>query len=176
VSESWQKLHVWIRNPFWSAVKTKKNYFGRIIEIKRVKKARLLNIPRYVKWSEMVPVTILWYYSNFLPLNQILETNIQILLATIRKGLSLSTSYTHRYLMSRLPLHGFFLRRHVLSTAPSFILWWWKFEILFDPLPRSSSFLEGQRWQPIQMGHSLHTRGRGRWDGLDTILMSMCTL
>jgi hypothetical protein len=37
----------------------------------------------------------------------------------------------HRYLMGRLPLHGFYLWRHVLSTAPPFTLWWWK----FDPPP-----------------------------------------
>jgi hypothetical protein len=78
----------------------------------------------------------------------------------------------HRYIMGRLPLNGFYLWRHVLSTAPPFILWWWKFEILFEPLPHSSSFLWGQRWQPIQMGHSLHMRGRDE-GGLDTNRMSM---
>jgi hypothetical protein len=61
----------------------------------------------------------------------------------------------------------FYLWRHVLWTAPPFILWWWKFEVLFDPLRRSSSFIGGQRWQP---GHSLHIRGKGAsqvygWNG-----------
>jgi hypothetical protein len=51
----------------------------------------------------------------------------------------------HRYLMGRLPLNDFYLSRHVLSTAPPFILWWRKFEILFEPLPRSSPFIGGQR-------------------------------
>jgi hypothetical protein len=70
----------------------------------------------------------------------------------------------HRYPMGRLLLHAFSLWRHVFSTAPPFtsILWWWKYEILFPPFPRNSSSLGGQRWQPIQMGHSLHIRGRGR--------------
>jgi hypothetical protein len=46
-------------------------------------------------------------------------------------------------------------------------------KILFDLLHRSSSFLGGQRWQPIQIVHSLHIRGKGLGGGLDTILMSM---
>jgi hypothetical protein len=48
-----------------------------------------------------------------------------------------------RYHMGKLPLHGLYLWRPVLSTGPPFILWWWKFEILFNPLPRSSAFLGG---------------------------------
>jgi hypothetical protein len=73
-----------------------------------------------------------------------------------------------------LPLHCFYLWRHVLSTAPPFMLWWGKFEILFDPLTHSSSFIGGQRWQPIQMGHSLHIRGRigGGLYNLQTCLWS----
>jgi hypothetical protein len=81
------------------------------------------------------------------------------------------TGLSHRYLMDRLPIHGFYLWRHILSTAPPFIFWWWKFEILFEPLPRSSPFIGGQCLQPIQMGHSLHIRGRGG-SGLDNLLMS----
>jgi hypothetical protein len=68
--------------------------------------------------------------------------------------------FSHRYLMGRLPLHGFYLWRHVLSTAPPFILRWWHLEILFDPLSCSSSFLGGQRWQSIQMGHSRAYKGK----------------
>jgi hypothetical protein len=68
----------------------------------------------------------------------------------------------YRYLMGRLLFHSFHLWRHLLSTAPPFILWWWKFDLLFDPLPGTSSFLGRQRWQPIQMEHSLQIRGRGR--------------
>jgi hypothetical protein len=71
-----------------------------------------------------------------------------------------------------LPLRSVYLCRHVLSTVSPFILWWWKFEIQFDPPSRSSFFIGGQRWQPIQMGHSLHIRGRGE-GGLDNLLMSM---
>jgi hypothetical protein len=41
------------------------------------------------------------------------------------------------------------------------MLWWPEKEILFDPLHRSSPFKGGQRWEPIQMGHSLHIRGSG---------------
>jgi hypothetical protein len=67
-------------------------------------------------------------------------------------------------------VNGCYLWRHVLPTAPPFILWLWKFEILFGPLPRSSFLLWGQRWQPIQLGFSLNIRGRG--GGLDTLLMS----
>jgi hypothetical protein len=76
--------------------------------------------------------------------------------------------------MGRLLLHGFYLWRHVLSTVPPFILWWWQFAIPFDPLPRSSSFLGGQRWQPIQTGHSLHIKGKGGGRSrYYSILMSM---
>jgi hypothetical protein len=41
----------------------------------------------------------------------------------------------HRYLMTRLSLKVVYLWRHVSSTAPPFILWWWNLEILFAPLP-----------------------------------------
>jgi hypothetical protein len=52
-------------------------------------------------------------------------------------------------------------------------LWWWNFKSYLTP-SHSSSFLGGQRWQPIKMGHSLQIRGRGG-GGLDNILMSMIT-
>jgi hypothetical protein len=42
---------------------------------------------------------------------------------------------THRYLMSRFSLQVFYLWRHVLLTAPPFILWWSNLEILFPPPP-----------------------------------------
>jgi hypothetical protein len=51
--------------------------------------------------------------------------------------------------------------------VPPFILWRWKFEILFDPLRHSSPFIGGERWQPRQKGPSLHIRGRG--GGLDNL-------
>jgi hypothetical protein len=41
----------------------------------------------------------------------------------------------HRYLMSRWSLQVFYLWRHVLSTAPPFVLWWSNLEILFAPPP-----------------------------------------
>jgi hypothetical protein len=43
------------------------------------------------------------------------------------------TPTDHRYLMNRLSLQVFYLWRHVLSTAPPFILWWSNLEILFAP-------------------------------------------
>jgi hypothetical protein len=76
----------------------------------------------------------------------------------------------HRDLMGRLPLHGFYLWRRVLSIVPPLRLWWWKFTMLFDPLPRSSPFIWGQRWQPIQMEHCIRGRGGGR--SIDNLLMS----
>jgi hypothetical protein len=59
----------------------------------------------------------------------------------------------HRYLMSRLSLHVFYLGRHALSTAPPFILWWSNLEILYAPLHRSSPFIERLRCQAIQTEH-----------------------
>jgi hypothetical protein len=39
----------------------------------------------------------------------------------------------HRYLITRLSLKVVYLWRHVSSTAPPFILWWWYLETLFAP-------------------------------------------
>jgi hypothetical protein len=39
----------------------------------------------------------------------------------------------HRYLIPRLSLKVVYLWRHVSSTAPPFILWWWNLETLFTP-------------------------------------------
>jgi hypothetical protein len=58
--------------------------------------------------------------------------------------------WNHRYLISRLSLQVLYLWRHVLSTAPPFILWRSNLEILFAPLHRSSPFIGGLRWQAIQ--------------------------
>jgi hypothetical protein len=55
--------------------------------------------------------------------------------------------------MSRLSLQVVYLCRHVLSTAPSFILWWSNLEILFAPLHRSSPFIGGLCCQGIQTEH-----------------------
>jgi hypothetical protein len=52
--------------------------------------------------------------------------------------------------MSRLSLQVLYLWRHVLLTAPPFILWWSNVEILFAPLYRSSPFIRGLRCQAIQ--------------------------
>jgi hypothetical protein len=60
---------------------------------------------------------------------------------------------THRYLMSRLSLQVFYLWRHVLSTAPPFILGWSNLEILFAPLHRSSPFIRELLCQAIQTEH-----------------------
>jgi hypothetical protein len=59
----------------------------------------------------------------------------------------------HRYLMSRLSLQVFYLWRHVLFTAPPFILWKWNLETLFAPLHRSSPFIGGLHCQAIQTEH-----------------------
>jgi hypothetical protein len=48
-----------------------------------------------------------------------------------------------------------YLWRHVSSTAPPFILWWWNLETLFAPLNRSSPFIGELRCQAIQMEHAL---------------------
>jgi hypothetical protein len=65
----------------------------------------------------------------------------------------------HRYLMSRLSLQVFYLWRHVLLTAPPFILWWSNLKILFAPLHRNSPFIGGLRCQAIQMEHGpIHSR------------------
>jgi hypothetical protein len=48
----------------------------------------------------------------------------------------------HRYLMGRLPWHGFYLWRHLLSTATPFRLWLWKFEIYYLT-PSPAVFKEG---------------------------------
>jgi hypothetical protein len=65
----------------------------------------------------------------------------------------IATGIIHRYLMSKLSLHVFYLWRHVLSTAPPFILWWSNLEILFAPLHRSSPFIRELRFQAIQTEH-----------------------
>jgi hypothetical protein len=64
----------------------------------------------------------------------------------------------HRYLWNRLSLQVFYLWRHVLSTAPPFILWWSNLEILFAPLHRSSPFIGGLRCQAIQTEHGPYSR------------------
>jgi hypothetical protein len=61
----------------------------------------------------------------------------------------------HRYLIPRLSLKVVYLWRHVSSTAPPFILWWWNLETLFSPLNRSSPFIGELRCQAIQMEHAL---------------------
>jgi hypothetical protein len=51
---------------------------------------------------------------------------------------------------------------HVLSTAPSFMLWLSKLEILFVPLHRSIYFRGGLRCRPILKEHSLYKAERTR--------------
>jgi hypothetical protein len=58
--------------------------------------------------------------------------------------------------MDRLPLQGFYLWRHVLSTTLPFILRWPNLEILFVPFHRSFYFIGGLRCVPIQNEHSLY--------------------
>jgi hypothetical protein len=54
--------------------------------------------------------------------------------------------------MTRLSLQVFYLLRHVSSTAPPFMLWWWNLEILLGPLHRSSPLIGELRCQAIQNG------------------------
>jgi hypothetical protein len=79
--------------------------------------------------------------------------------STILSSIILHAVWSHRYLMSRLSLQGFYLWRHVLSTAP-FILWWSNFEILFGPLHRSSPFIRELRCQAIQTEHGPYAAER----------------
>jgi hypothetical protein len=55
--------------------------------------------------------------------------------------------------MSRLSLQVFYLWRHVLSTAPPFIIWWSNLEILFAPLHCSAPFIGTLRCQSTQTEH-----------------------
>jgi hypothetical protein len=66
----------------------------------------------------------------------------------------------HRYLIRRLSLKVVYLWRHVPSTAPPFILWWWNLETLFAPLNRSSPFIGELRCQAIQMEHGQYIAER----------------
>jgi hypothetical protein len=58
--------------------------------------------------------------------------------ATAQNHISLLNSVgdpNHRYLVSRLSLQVFYLWRHLLSTAPPFILWWTNFRNTICPPP-----------------------------------------
>jgi hypothetical protein len=76
---------------------------------------------------------------------------------------TLISSTYHRYLLTRLSLQVVYLRRHVSSTAPPFILWWSNLEILFGPLHRSSPFIGELRCQAIQMEQGLQYIVRCLW-------------
>jgi hypothetical protein len=67
---------------------------------------------------------------------------------------------THRYLMTRLSLQVVYLWRHVSSTAPPFLLWWWNLEILFATLHRSSPLIGELLSQAIQMEHGSYIAER----------------
>jgi hypothetical protein len=77
-------------------------------------------------------------------------------------GSRLGVISKHRYLMGRFPLQGFYLCCHVLSTAPSFILWWPKLEILFVSLHHIFTSYGGLRCRPILQEHSLYIVERTR--------------
>jgi hypothetical protein len=62
--------------------------------------------------------------------------------------------------LDRIPLEAFYLCSHVRKTAPSFILWLWKFLNTIWPRPPQISLLGGRRWEPILLAHSLHIRGK----------------
>jgi hypothetical protein len=65
---------------------------------------------------------------------------------------------THRYLITRLSLQVVYLWRHVSSTAPPFILWWWNLETLLGPLHRSSPFKESWAVKLFKWNTVLYSR------------------
>jgi hypothetical protein len=69
----------------------------------------------------------------------------------------------------------FYLWRHVLSTAPPFILWWSNLEILFPPLHRSSPYIAGLRCQAIQTEHGPYIAERTQKAVYIVIHMSIVT-
>jgi hypothetical protein len=80
----------------------------------------------------------------------------------------------HRYLIPRLSLKVVYLWRHVSSTAPPFILWWWNLETLFAPLNCSSPFIGELRCQAIQMVHALIQYSR--WNPKRSLYCEMSVL
>jgi hypothetical protein len=78
---------------------------------------------------------------------------------TYRRG-DIQRRINNRYLMCRLSLQVFYLWRHVLATAPPFILWWSNLEILFGPLHRGSPFIGELRCQAIQTKHGPYIEER----------------
>jgi hypothetical protein len=64
-------------------------------------------------------------------------------------------------------MQHFYLWRNVLSTAPSFILRWWKLEILFD------RHRGGQRCYPFSNGTQSEHKGEGVGGSLDSVNVSM---
>jgi hypothetical protein len=71
----------------------------------------------------------------------------------------LSMTLYNRYLMGRLPFLP--VISCIVDSAAIYINVVEILKYYFTPLPRSSSFIGWQRWQPIKMGHSLYIRGRG---------------
>jgi hypothetical protein len=101
-----------------------------------------------------------------------LKTFFWLRIRTLVSRLKAVWGYTIDISWVDCPLHGFYLWRHVLSTAPPFILWRWKFEILLNPLLRSSSYT-GALITNSNGTQSAHKGKRWGEDSLDTILVSM---
>jgi hypothetical protein len=60
--------------------------------------------------------------------------------------------------MTRLSLKVVYLWRHVSSTAPPLILWWWNLETLFAPFNRCSPFIRELRCQVFKWKTLLYSR------------------
>jgi hypothetical protein len=81
---------------------------------------------------------------------------------TDRDGVFWHMGLHHRYLMTRLSLQVIYLWRHVLWTAPPFILWCSNLEILFAPSHHSLLFTGGLRCQAIQTEHGPYIAERNQ--------------
>jgi hypothetical protein len=90
---------------------------------------------------------------------------VSILLLRLWSTCSTCVAHSHRYLMSRLPLHGFYQYVMYCRQRRYFYYCSENLKYYLAPLPRSSPFTGGQRWQPIQMGHSLHIRAKWLGEG-----------
>jgi hypothetical protein len=84
--------------------------------------------------------------------------------------IDMETLYNYIQLNAKL-LHVTY--RNEQSTEPSFVLWWWKLDILFELFHRRFSFTGGQRCILFLMGHSLHIMGRVGGRSRDSVSMSM---
>jgi hypothetical protein len=124
---------------------------------KNIKKSRheieILKASEHATHVCKLQIYIEWHQKN-IPQNLMSLYPFKFVLTPpVRGALSNLLYRYHRYLMTRLSFQVVYLSRHVSSTAPPFILWWWNLEILFAPLNRSSPFIGELRCQAVQMEH-----------------------